>query len=393
MKILMASKALVVGAYRRKLEEIAHCPDVEIIAVVPPSWRGESHELHLEARHETGYQLVVSPIAVNGNFHLFFFPRLGQLLDEHHPDLVHVDEEPYNFATFLAAWQSARRGIPFLFFTWQNLVRRYPLPFAWMERYVYRTAAWGIAGTDAAAQVLRKKGFDGSVSVIPQFGVDPSVFVPRGTTNGVNPTGGPFTIGFAGRLVPEKGLAVLIDACARVRLDLQLVILGAGPGLGEIQAQARTCGIADRVRTLGAVPSADMPQRLREMDVLVLPSLSRPNWTEQFGRALIEGMAVGIPVIGSSSGEIPSVIGDAGLIFPEGDAGALAGQLERLATDPKLRAELGQRGRQRVIDRFTHERVASDTVQVYRQVLDARVPFGHPQQNMNGGVASAAQET
>src|SRR5437867_1395292 len=119
MKILMLSKALVVGAYQRKLEEIARHPDVELVAVAPPSWRDPAYAQPLERLHTEGYQLVVSPIAVNGNFHLFFFRRLGALLDEHRPDVVHMDEEPYNLATFLAVWEARRRSIPTLFFTWQ----------------------------------------------------------------------------------------------------------------------------------------------------------------------------------------------------------------------------------------------------------------------------------
>ena len=101
----MISKALVVGAYQQKLAEIARHPDVELTAVVPPSWREGAFERRLERGESDGFNLVVSPIAANGNFHLFFFPRLGAILDDIRPDLVHIDEEPYNFATFMAARQ------------------------------------------------------------------------------------------------------------------------------------------------------------------------------------------------------------------------------------------------------------------------------------------------
>lgn len=360
----MFSKALVVGEYQRKLEEIARHADVELVAVVPPSWRDPSRDIPLERLHLGGYQLITSPVALNGNFHLFFFPQLGRLLDQHRPDILHFDEEPYNLATFLAFAQARRRGIPALFFTWQNLVRRYPPPFAWMERSVYRSATWAIAGTEAAERVLRSKGYRGSCSVIPQFGVDPKRFRP----GPAHEADRPFTIGFAGRLVPEKGVDLLAEACARLPFDIRLVVRGSGPAESAIRRAIRRNGLEARTLVQQAGPSAEMPPWLQSLDVLVLPSVSRPNWAEQFGRIVIEAMACGVPVVGSTCGEIPTVIGDAGLVFPEGDVRALAEALQRLAKDPALRAQLAKHGRERALERFTHERVAAASVEVYRSM-------------------------
>lgn len=363
----MISKALVVGAYQRKLEEIARLGEVEIVAVVPPSWRDRSYEMRLESTHGEGYELVVSPLAFNGSYHTFFFPRLGRILDQRRPDIMHIDEEPYNLAAFLAAASARRRRIPFVFFTWQNLVRSYPPPFCWMERFVHRTASCAIAGTKSAARVLKAKGYRGPVAVIPQFGVDPEAYrpaVPQTTA-----LHRPFTIGFAGRLVPEKGVPLLVAACSQLDIDFRLAILGGGPAERAIRATIDHLGLGHRVSMPGPLPSAQMPTWLQTLDALVLPSLSRPSWIEQFGRILVEAMACGVPVVGSTCGELPGVIGDGGLTFPEGDVSALTSTLQRLATDPELPADLARRGRERVLAHFTHERVAADTVQVYRQVL------------------------
>ena len=123
------------------------------------------------------------------------------------------------------------------------------------------------------------------------------------------------------------------------------------------------------MRWLGKLPSLAMPDFLRSLDVLVLPSRTMPNWKEQFGRVLVEAMACETPVIGSDSGEIPHVIGDAGLIFPENDSDALAAHLQRLAEDARARSALGQRGRQRALERYTQAQVAQATAEVYRQML------------------------
>jgi glycosyltransferase involved in cell wall biosynthesis len=112
-----------------------------------------------------------------------------------------------------------------------------------------------------------------------------------------------------------------------------------------------------------------MPDILNELDVLVLPSLTRSNWKEQFGRVLVEAMACEVPVVGSSSGEIPNVIGDAGLVFPEGDAQQLQQMFFTLMSDKNLRLELGQRGRARVLDCYTQERIAAHTHAIYLELL------------------------
>jgi glycosyltransferase involved in cell wall biosynthesis len=171
-------------------------------------------------------------------------------------------------------------------------------------------------------------------------------------------TGGGLWLGFFGRLVPEKGLNGLLDALARVP-EQRLLVVGSGPERDALEAQARALGLADRVRFLGSVKSEDVAAYLKAIDVLCLPSLTRGNWKEQFGRVLIEAMAAEAVVVGSSSGEIPRVIADAGLVFPEGDAGALADRLLRLAGSAELRQDLRIKGAARVRMHYTNDVVAA----------------------------------
>ena len=111
-----------------------------------------------------------------------------------------------------------------------------------------------------------------------------------------------------------------------------------------------------------------MPSFYTGLDALVLPSRTRPNWKEQFGRVLIEAMACGVAVLGSDSGEIPRVIGDAGIVFPEGDVHMLAGSLRRLQTDSALRVRLCDAGRARVLANYTMRHVAEQTVAIWRKL-------------------------
>ncbi len=364
MRVVLLSKALVVGAYQRKAEEIARHEDVGLIVLVPPAWRDERGVLPLERAHTRGYTLLVEPIALNGHFHLHFYPHLGRRLRALRPDLLHIEEEPYNLATWHAVRIAKAMGIRVIFFSWQNLLRRYPPPFSGWEREVLGLADAAIVGSETAARVWRAKGYAGPLVVIPQFGVDPERFAPA---EGRSPR--PFTIGYVGRWVREKGIDLLLQAVAGLPGDWRARIIGSGPEGPALQRLAERLGLSGRVSFEPPWPSIRMPEVYRGLDVLVLPSRTRRNWTEQFGRVLIEAMACGVPVIGSSAGEIPWVIGEAGLVFPEGRPEALREAIRRLMEDPDLHRSLREKGRQRVLERFTHQRIAEATVEVYRAVV------------------------
>ena len=156
--------------------------------------------------------------------------------------------------------------------------------------------------------------------------------------------------------------------------DWRLHVVGSGPLRQRALERASTLGIGAHITWELALPSTQIPARLREFGMLVQPSLTRRNWKEQFGRAVMEAMACGIPVVGSDSGEIPHVVGDAGIIVREADPLALRAALARLLGDPDLRRELGQRGRARVSECFTNQRIAEQTVRVYRAALEAARP-------------------
>lgn len=359
----MLSKALVVGIYQHKLELIAQ-EGVQLLAVVPTSWRDERGEMALERVYTQGYQLEVLPLWRNGDFHLHLYRGLGRVIRAFKPHIVHIDEEPYNLAAWQALFHAQQVDAKPLFFTWQNIVRRYPPPFSWGENWVLRGVDAAIAGTQSAAEVWREKGYTGRMVVIPQFGVDATLFKPAA----VRPDR-PFTIGYIGRLVEEKGVFTLLEAVSGLAGDWRLRFIGGGPLHDQLYAQAEQHGISERVEFCGQVASTEMPAQYHTLDAFVLPSLTRPNWKEQFGRVLVEAMASGIPVIGSDSGAIPDVIGDAGLIFPEGDAASLRERIERLRDDPVLRHNLAESGRARVLGNFTQEQIAKATVDLYREML------------------------
>ena len=365
MRVLMLCKACVVGTYQRKLEEIARHADVELCVLVPPHWHDAARgTLPLERVHTAGYTLRVTPVRFNGNFHLHYFPRFGAELRAFRPQIVHIDEEPYNLATWHALWHARKAGARTLFFSWQNIARRYPPPFRWAEAWVLRHVDYALMGTQSAAEVWRAKGYSGPLAVVPQFGVDPQIFAPPQTPRAPDVP----TVGFVGRLVEEKGGVDLLHALAQVRAPWRLAVVGKGPHEPVLRSLAEQLGVVERVH-FTALPSTAMPDFYRRIDVLAVPSRTRPNWKEQFGRVIVEAMACGVPVVGSDSGAIPDVIDGAGLIFAEGDVQALAAHLQTLLADPAQRHVLGARGRERVLAHFTQAQIAAQTVAVYREML------------------------
>lgn len=364
MRILLFSKAAIRAVYHRQYEYIAAHPAIdELLVAVPPYWQEPRvGRIPLEEITPRGYRLEVTPLRWNGHYHLYYAPHLPRLIRQFRPDLVHIDEEVYNFATFHAAMMAGRVGAHTVAFCWQNIYRRYPPPFRWFERALARWLSGVVAGNADALEVLRSKGFNLPMTVIPQYGVDTTAFSPDVTTPPP-----PFRVGYLGRLVPSKGIDTLLES-TRHCLDCELWIAGEGEQT-PWKALAEQMGVANRVHWLGAVPSRHVADFLRRLHVLVLPSRTTPRWKEQFGRVLVEAMACGVPVIGSSSGEIPRVIGDAGFVFPEGDAQQLAQHIVLLKQHPEVWTDLSHKARERAVQQFSMAQVASRYVEFWSSLF------------------------
>ena len=367
----MVSKACVTAAYRGKLTDMVRASGMDLTLVVPPTWGS----LPYESGRDEPFRTIVAPVRWTGRNHWHWYPGLSGLLRAEQPDLLHVDEEHYSLVTYLALRQAMRLRIPAVFFSWQNLYKRYPWPFSAMERYVLDHAAGALAGNEEAGDVLRQKGFAGPLAIVPQFGTDPELFQPRIFSQirqqwgyGRDLT----VVGYVGRLVPEKGLDILLEAMIpilRVGPHTRLVICGDGPLRPVIEAQIEAARLGDQVRWMPWVPSERMPDLMNALDIMVLPSRSTPRWKEQFGRVLTEAMASGVAVVGARSGEIPNVVGDAGVLFAENNPVALREELAALVDDAAARRHLAHRGRQRVLRLFTQKVVAAKTLDFYHQVL------------------------
>jgi glycosyltransferase involved in cell wall biosynthesis len=364
MKLLMVSKSSVVAAHHGKLEELVRM-GVDLTLIVPPRWGSQP----LEIRESELYRIRVLPCLLTGYTHFHFYPvRIGPI----DADVVYLEEEPWSLVThqFVRLCVKARK--PVIFTTWQTISKTYPPPFSYFERYTFAHAGAAIAGNKEAVELLRTRGFTKPVSIIP-YGVYPEVFFRRESSllRSKLGLGDSFVIGYVGRVIAAKGIADLIQAFAVLPQQCRLLIVGDGDFRGEGERLAGGLGVHSRIHWVPQIPSLEVPDYLSAMDALVLPSRTTAGWKEQFGRVLIEAMACETPPVGSISGEIPNVIGDAGLVFPEGDVNGLAAQLLRLVQNPGLVTELGKRGRARVLEFFTQRRMAEQVLKLCRRVLAA----------------------
>jgi glycosyltransferase involved in cell wall biosynthesis len=144
----------------------------------------------------------------------------------------------------------------------------------------------------------------------------------------------------------------------------------------ESQLRSWAKSFDDRVRICTDVRHGEVPQYLNAMDVLVAPSQTTPQWREQFGRMLIEAFACGVPVVGSDSGEIPHVIGEAGIVVGERDEITWGHTLRDLLNSPARRKELAERGLARAPE-YAWPAIARQYLQFFSELLDARAAAAH----------------
>lgn len=364
MKVWIVSHAYAAPINHDKLEALARLPGLDLTVVAPAAWRTPLGVVR-PREPRGGYRLVRARVLFNGHTGGYLFREgLGGLRAA---AVVHAEAEPWSLAALQCLL--ATRA-PLVVFTWENLAGpRQPLARA-IERLVVRRAAFVIAGNQAARGRMQRRGVAPErLSVLPQFGVDPDRYAAGGGPAGDRGPGPP-VVGYVGRLVPEKGVDLLIEALGA--LDARLLVVGEGPARQGLQARTHAWP-AGKARFVGAVDHADVPRWLAQLDVLVLPSRTTARWAEQFGHVLIEAMAAGVPVVGSTSGAIPEVVGDAGLVFAEGDGEDLRRRLRRLLDDPDLHRDLIVRGRARVARQYTHAAVAAAQGAIYARLAAAPI--------------------
>ena len=332
--------AVVTGWRERDRQLRALGCDVRLVS--PRRWNEGGRDVELEV----GRDEFVVPAATWGR-HPFLFVynpvAIARELRRRRIDVIDAHEEPASLAALelRALARLFAPGTPIVFYGAQNIEKRYPVPFRWIERDSLRLAAGAHCCNGAAAGIFRKKGLRGVVQVIG-LGVDVERFSPTSETRARSS----FVLGYVGRLEHRKGLGVVLDALTQipaVRLD----VYGDGPERAEFEAKCGRLGLKDRVQFFGFAAHNQLPQIYRTFNALVIPSQRTPRWVEQFGRVAVEAMASGVPVIASDTGALPEVIGDAGVSVPARSVSGWRTAIQRLEGDSEECARLAVAGRER----------------------------------------------
>ncbi|MGW0533962.1 glycosyltransferase [Streptomyces sp. NPDC003032] len=245
-----------------------------------------------------------------------------------------------------------------------------------IERQLGRTCARTLATCSDEVRELAAMGVHRqAVSVVP-CGVDVDCFHPGAKDAGTPARERRHRLLACGRLVPRKGYDQAIRALARIP-DTELLIAG-GPAAGALESDPEAArlrevaekeGVADRVRLLGAVDPRRMPALIGSADLV----LCTPSY-EPFGIVPLEAMACGTPVVATDVGGHRDTVADGrtGRRVPPGDASETADAVRDLFGDERRLRRFGEAGRERVLARFTWQRVADGVEQVYRQTVRGR---------------------
>ncbi|MDY6781478.1 MAG: hormogonium polysaccharide biosynthesis glycosyltransferase HpsO [Cyanobacteriota bacterium] len=387
MKILVASHTYIVDLNCEKLRALAQLePEIEVTIVVPKLWRpGGVQNKTIETRSRTEGTFRVIPLSnfsKNNQGLLTFGTDIVKVLRSFRPDIIQAEQgaKSLAYAELISLNRLLNLKAKNVFFTWWNLPYESRFPVSVLENYNLRHTDGVIAGNQDGVDILRDRGYHNSAIVLPQLGVDETLFARAPQPElaaklGIE--GSEFVVGFVGRFVEEKGLLTLLQALAGLKeRRWKWLLLGRGPLRERLEAKATELGLRDRIIWIESVPHHEVPRYINLMSALVLPSettykfktLTAAGWKEQFGHVLIEAMACSVPVIGSDSGEIPNVIDKAGLIFPEKDVAALRQCLQQLMEQPQLCETLGNSGYERAMQRYTNKALAREQLAFYQQL-------------------------
>ena len=267
---------------------------------------------------------------------------------------------------------------------WENIPSAHEhLPALRIHKRIVRDRAhrFVVPSNDARA-ALRSEGVpDKRISTVP-MGVDVDAFKSTRTPAdarralGLELKDDAFVVTYAGRLASQKGIHDLVQGFATARTAdrefcdrAMLVLAGTGPESGSLHRMTRRLNMANATRFI-SVSYDDMPLVYEASDLFVLPSRTTRSWREQFGMVLVEALASGIPVLGTRTGAIPEVLGDAARIVDERNPDAISAQLVELQADASARSALATAGLARARARYDRKLIARSLETVYEEVLD-----------------------
>lgn len=370
IKTLLIDKTAVLKKYQQKCVELARYEDIDLTLLAPRTWVENYQKISLEKIRSANYRTICGRVAFKGyeNRGFYYDLSLPRAIVKIEPRVIIMLEEPFSLFAFQTVFFARlfARNSKIIFYSSDDLSKdhRYPYRPSWVYRlistFTLKNSHYAIVVNKTAKETLICKGFKSDRITIIPWGIDRTCFKPlnrKRIRSELNIS--TYTIGYVGRILKLKGIQTLLEAVASMQQkNAQLLIIGEGPDKQFFEQLAQEMGIHNRTSFMGYIEPDKLAKYYNAMDVLVLPTLSHQKWKEHFGRVLIEAMACGTPVIGSTCGGIPEVIGDSGLIFEEGNADSLKTKIEAILNSQSLREKLINKAMDRVEKNYTWEAFA-----------------------------------
>ena len=381
IRVLTIGHSYTIAVNRAIVRRLAQRGDFDIVVAAPKLLYGDLRRVTIEPETE------ISPLRLVGldvtfdrfpQLLLYDEVQLKGLIGRGGFDVIYIWAEPWTSSAHQIVSALGRRRARVAFWTFENISRQLPSPHGEFERTVVDRADVWLAGAELVYETRVKRGYSAEKAERLLPAVDRSMFMPASDEQkgnlrhelGLSPP----VLGFAGRLTEEKGLHVLMSAIERIdtALPWSLLVMGSGPMERDLILWANGRGLAARLR-MRLFAHDEVARYLPVVDLLLVPSQTRPHWKEQFGRVIIEAFACGVPVIASDSGEIPFVAGDAAIILPEDNAARWAVTIEAALRTPASLRPFIERGLERC-ERFSVGTAARRLATIFEKMMEKRAP-------------------
>ncbi|KKQ32822.1 MAG: Glycosyl transferase, group 1 [candidate division TM6 bacterium GW2011_GWF2_37_49] len=380
MRVLVISHTYIAPINRKKWQSLSFLfPEVDLRIIFPNYWPTtifkHKAEDDLSAYNSDSCTFLSLDTFKAGNEVLYCYTpiKLFSIIKNFKPDIIHVEQGDNALSYFQAILFTKILGInsKFIFFTWVNWHHKFSLKYRffwkWIEKFNLKKSDAAIVGNADALAILHGKKFFRPTIILPQLGVDLQIFRPvkKECSSSIK-------IGFAGRLVEEKGIFLLLRAFAELSnkyKNLKLSYLGSGPSKTQLLQRIIDLNVKDNVEIIAPVPHEQVAIFMQSLDIFILPSFDLTQWREQFGHVLIEAMACKVAVVGSDAAEIPNIIACVGQIFKQKNYLSLRDAIEKLIIDESYRNNLAELGYQKVIKNYSCAAIAEQTYKFWSSVL------------------------
>lgn len=352
VNVLLIDKHLVDSVNYFKWNLLADKSDINLKGLTPDQWIENFRVIKFEKVEESAFPVESLPVSWAGYENRGFYNRgLISMISKENPDVIICMEEPCSLFALqvVIALKMAKSTAKLIFYSWYNLDPhkfhgyRPRLLYEAILKYTLMHTDRVYCANNEALKFYQNRIGDKARKLY--FGVNLQLFRSPDSARPARKKNDVFRIGYIGRMMEMKNIETLVDAVALLckTHPIELRMLGNGDHKNALIEYVKRKGIDDITEFSAGVPGDKVGAYMRELDVQVLPSKSTKFWQEQYGRVLIEAMAAGVPSVGSTSGAIPEVIGDAGLIFQEQDHQDLHNKLVNLIENPDLLSELSKK--------------------------------------------------